>query len=92
MARERVVLKSEEKMDRARAADFLEDLAAKVRTGELVLRQDDRDVRLELPRELVLEVKVEEEEKGTGVKNSLEIELEWYQGGGGRPSGGVELA
>lgn len=79
MGKETVLLKTEEKMSRADLADFLEALVTKIRAGEVILRQGDEELTLTLPSRLVLEVKVEDEEKGRkGIKHSLELELEWY--------------
>lgn len=79
MGKETVLLKTEEKMSRADLADFMEALVTKIRAGEVILRQGDEELTLTLPSRLVLEVKVEDEEKGRkGIKHSLELELEWY--------------
>ncbi len=92
MSRETVLLKSEEKTSRDSVAEFLRNLASKVESGEVVLKQEERELRLDLPQNLVLEVKVEEKQKGGGVKKSLEVEIEWYEGQEAHGSKGVELA
>ena len=56
--------------------------------GEVKLLQGDNNLQLALPESLVLEVQVEDEEKGSkGTQHSLEVELKWYdndqQAGGG---------
>jgi hypothetical protein len=46
-------------------------------------------ITLEIPNNLILEVQVEDEDKGTkGVQHSLEIEIKWYDNG---PDGSLEL-
>ena len=43
------------------------------------------------PEKLVLEVQVEEEDKGTkGLQHSLEVEIKWFEGGKGQ-AGPLEL-
>ncbi len=90
MGIEKVLLKSEEKMGRGSVAAFLRNLADKVESGQVVLKQGQEEISLSLPQDLVLEIKVEEETKGKGIKMCLEVEMEWYEGqeGGGR----IELA
>lgn len=85
-----VLFKSEEPANRAKAAGFLRALADKVETGEVLLKQGETEVALEIPEALVLEVKAEREEKaGKPTKHSLEVEIEWAENA--RASGGVEL-
>ena len=86
------LFKSEEKQSRSAAANFLRALADKVETGKVVLKQPDKEVVLELPPQLTLEVKAEREEKvGRPEKLSLEVELEWTPGEAGSGASGVEL-
>lgn len=85
-----VLFKSEEPADRVKAAGFLRTLADKVEAGEVLLKQGEAEVALEIPETLVLEVKAEREEKaGKPTKHSLEVEIEWSEGAS--RSGGVEL-
>lgn len=88
---EEVLFKSEEPKDRADVAAFLRQLADKVETGTVTLRQGDTEQRVEIPQRLVLETKLERETKRDVEKMSLEVELEWRPGGSGA-AGGVELA
>lgn len=87
---EKVLFKSEEKKSTAEAAQFLRMLADKLETGTVTLKQGAEELNLDIPGNLVLEVKAEEETKAKGVKMSLEVELEWVPGG--EETGGVELA
>lgn len=91
MAKSKVLLSTEEPMSREKLAELLHDLADKMAEGEVILRQGNDGINLEIPTNLVLEVKVEEKEtKQKGTKSTLELEIEWYdQAEGGGP---LELA
>jgi amphi-Trp domain-containing protein len=90
MGRETRLFKSQERKTRAEAAEFLRLLADKVDKDEVVLRQGGEDIALRLPGSLILEIQVEDEDKGAkGVQHSLEIEIKWFDGEQGGP---VELA
>jgi len=91
MGRETVLFSSKEPKTRAQAGAFLRDLADRLDAGQVTLRQGQSEIVLDLPEEVVLELKVEDEEKRRkGTQHSLEVELKWYDGSG--PSGAVELA
>ncbi|WP_029898863.1 amphi-Trp domain-containing protein [Desulfohalovibrio reitneri] len=88
---EKVLFKSEEPSSRGDAAKFLRQLADKVESGHVVLKQAGEETSLDLPENLTLEVKAEQEMKpGRAGKMSLEVEMEWTPGE--EPKGGVELA
>lgn len=92
MGRETVLFKSEEPKGRAEAADFLRRLADKVEAGRVTLKQGGESVERDIPGRLTLEVKAEEEQGGR-TKRSLEVEIQWAEGGAGESGGsGVELA
>ncbi len=79
MGREIVLFKSKERKSRQEVSDFLHKLADKVASGNLVLKQGQEEVNLELPDNLILEIEVEDEHKrNKGVRHELEIELKWY--------------
>ena len=80
MGKEIILFSSEEKRDRNSVADFLHQLADKVASGEVILRQGGEELALALPQNLVLEIKAEEETKKTKVQRSLEVEIEWTEG------------
>lgn len=80
MGKEVVLFSSEEHTDAQRVAAFLRELADKVSGGEVRLVKGDEQLTLQLPQKLVLEVKAEEEAKGSGTKHSLEVEIEWTDG------------
>lgn len=79
MGIETVLFKSEEKKTKGEIADTLRTIANKIDKGNLVLKQDSTEIALEFPAQIVLELKVEEEQ-GKRLKRSLEIELEWIVG------------
>ena len=87
MAKSTVLLSTEDPISRSDLSAFLSELSEKVAGGEVILRQGDEELALEIPSNLVLEVKVEEEDKRQkGTKRTLELEFEWYdQEGGGGP-------
>ena len=81
MGKEVVLFKSEEKRSTAEVAAFLRQLADRVEKQEVILRQGAEELTLTLPGMVTLEVKAEEEASGSGMKHSLEVELEWKPGG-----------
>lgn len=80
MSDEIVLMSSEERKDLSAAASFLRDLADQLDDGQLVLRHGTEELNLSLPDQVVLEVKVEEEQERAGKKMSVEVELEWTEG------------
>ena len=85
MGRETRLFKSQERKNRADVSNFLHQLADKISNGSVVLSQGGEDLTLQLPENLILEIQVEDEEKGTkGIQHSLEVEIKWFdndQGG-----------
>ena len=85
MGRETRLFKSQERKNRADVSSFLHQLADKISNGSVVLSQGIEEITLQLPQNLILEVQVEDEEKGTkGIQHSLEVEIKWFdndQGG-----------
>ncbi len=75
-----VLFKSEEKKSIQEVAGILRQIADKVESGEVVLSRGAEEVRLKIPANVTLELKVEEETKKY-TKKSLEIEIEWPEGG-----------
>jgi len=90
MGKETRLFKSEERHNRTEVATFLRELAGKVGVGRVVLRQGDEEIGLDLPNNLILEIQVEDEDKGSkGIQHSLEIEIKWYDGN--KKAGPLEL-
>lgn len=86
MGREVRLFKSEEKKTRSEVSAFLEQLAEKVAQGEVVLRQGQEELNLQLPATMILEIQVEDEDKrNKGTQHSLEIELKWFDDETGGP-------
>ncbi|NLG66791.1 MAG: amphi-Trp domain-containing protein [Actinobacteria bacterium] len=84
------LFKSEVPQTRMETANFLRELADKVATGTVVLKRSGEEWEVVIPEHVVLEVQLDKKSKsGKGVKHSLEIEIEWYEGGAG--AGPVEL-
>jgi amphi-Trp domain-containing protein len=82
MSKENRLFKSEERKTQAEVSAFLHVLADKIATGQVVLRQGEQEMTLQLPQSLVLEIQVEEEDKkGKGMQHSLEVEIKWFEGG-----------
>ena len=79
MGRETVVFKSEEKKTSNDIANTLRQIADKIEEGTMILKQGSEEITLEFPKNMVLELKIEEEQ-GKRLKKSFEIELEWIIG------------
>ena len=79
MGRETVLFKSEEKKASSDIANNLRQIADKIDDGSMILKQGSEEITLEFPKNMVLELKVEEEQ-GKRLKKSFEIELEWVIG------------
>ena len=86
MGKEIVLFESEERKDLASVVAFLHQLADKLALNQVILRQGDEEIVIDVPNNVVLELKVEEEDKKGKVKRSLEVEIEWLEGD---QSGGV---
>lgn len=91
MGRETILFKSEEKKTQAEAAAVLRTIADKVESGTITLTAQGGEVTLDIPEQVTLEIKAEEEE-GQSIKRSLEIEIEWAEGDQAGPAGGVSIS
>lgn len=89
--KEIVLMKSEERMPRSAAAAFLHELADKLQNGTVSLKQAGEQLVLEIPDQIVLEIKAEEKIKSKGTQRSLEIEIEWLLGDGGPEDEAISL-
>ena len=90
MGRETRLFKTEERKTRSDVSNFLHQLADKVSNGQVVLSQGSEEITLQLPHNLILEIQVEDEEKGTkGIQHSLEVEIKWFDND--QQSGSLEL-
>ena len=86
MGKEIVLFKSEERKDLASVVAFLHQLADKLAENQVILRQGSTEIVVNIPDNVVLELKVEEEDKKGKMKRTLEVEIEWIEGD---ESGGV---
>ena len=80
MGRETVLFKSEEKKASSDIANTLRQIADKIDDGTMILKQGSEEITLEFPKNMVLELKIEEEQGKKRLKKSFEIELEWIIG------------
>ena len=79
MGRETKLFKSQERKNRTDVGHFLHQLADKISEGKVTLSQGAQDIILELPQNLILELQVEDEDKGKkGIQHSLEVEIKWF--------------
>lgn len=79
MGNETRLFKSEERKNRAEVSAFLTQLAAKLSEGQVVLRQGQEEIALQIPQNLVHEIQVEDEDKKRkGVQHSRELEIKWF--------------
>lgn len=90
MGKETRLFKSEENKTRDELSTFLKNLATKISEGQVVLRQGQEEVTLQLPYNLILEIQVEDEDKKRkGIQHSLELEIKWFDDDS--PAGPMEL-
>jgi amphi-Trp domain-containing protein len=65
-------------------SEFLHRLADKISNGSVVLTQSGEELTLQFADNLVLEVQVEDEDKGAkGIQYSFEVEIKWFDNGQG---------
>lgn len=90
MGKETRLFKSEERKSREEVSAFLTQLAGKISGGNVVLRQGQEEISLEMPYNLILEIQVEDEDKKQkGIQHSLELEIKWFDDDS--PAGPLEL-
>lgn len=84
------LIKTEERADAQRVAHFLRGLADRIESGRVVLMDGEQEVAVDLPDALTLEVELDRKDKGPkGTKHSLEVEIEWTEGG--KEKGSIRL-
>lgn len=90
MGKEIRLFKSQERKNRQEVADFLQQISGKIAAGQVILRQGQEEITLDMPHNLVLEIQVEDEDKGgKGIQHSLEVEIKWFDEDA--PGGPLEL-
>jgi len=62
MGNETRLFKSEERKNRGEVSAFLTQLAAKLSEGQVVLRQGQEEIALQISQNLILEIQVEDED------------------------------
>ena len=80
MGKEKVLLKSEEKMSKLEAAKLMRDIAEKIEKGKVTLRKGKDETILDIPERVEVEIKAEEEVGKKKIERKLEIEIEWKVG------------
>ena len=88
MGIETVLFKSEERKSSGEISSILRQIADKIDSGSMTLQQGTDEIVVTFPQQMVLELKVEEEQ-GKKLKKSFEIELEWIPGE--EPAGGTKI-
>lgn len=79
MGKETRLFKSEEHKSVAEVSEFLHQVAERIISGEVVLRRGQKELVLNIPKNLILEVQAEDEDKKSkGIQHSLEIEIKWF--------------
>lgn len=89
MGKETVLFKSEEKRDIKSVAAFLRELADKIESQKVTLKQGSNETKLKIPNTVELEIKAEREDGKNNSKKKLEIEIEWVVGA--KDDGSVSL-
>jgi amphi-Trp domain-containing protein len=79
VGKETRLFKSEERKNRGEVSAFLTQLASKLSDGQVILRQGQDEIVLDIPHNLVLEIQVEDEDKKSkGIQHSIELEIKWF--------------
>ena len=84
MGKETVLFKSEQKMSIGDAVVFLRKVADKLEKQQVILIQGDKEVTLNIPDRIELEIKAEKEVGKKKTKEKLEFEIEWIVGDRGK--------
>ena len=86
MGKEIMLFESEERKDLASVVAFLHQLADKLAENQVILQHGSTEIVVDIPDNVILELKVEEEDKKGKLKRTFEVEIEWIEGD---ESGGV---
>ncbi|WP_027371558.1 amphi-Trp domain-containing protein [Desulfovermiculus halophilus] len=80
MGRETKIFQSEEQKSRPELSVFLRHLADKIEAGRATLARGQEKVAVDIPRNVILELQVEDEDKGRkGTQHSLKVEIKWFE-------------
>lgn len=81
MVKKAKLFTAKERKSRAEVSKFLSQLSEKVANGQVILRQVNDDLVLELPHSLGMKVKVTQKDKrAKGTRHKLTIKLTWSEG------------
>ena len=75
-----MLFKSEERKDLQSVSDFLHQLADRLAHNQVILRRGVEELALDIPNNVILELKVEEDDKKGKTKRTHEIEIGWKDG------------
>lgn len=86
------LFKSKERKVLDDVSSILHELADKISEGEIILKRGEEQTTLHLPKNVTLEIEADEQRKPRErVKQSLEIEITWYQGEEGNDDQSFEI-
>jgi amphi-Trp domain-containing protein len=81
MAKKAQLFRGKARKSRSEVSDFLAQLSEKVASGQVVLRQEQGDLVLDLPASLEMKVKATETNKPVkGQRHKLTLSLTWREG------------
>ncbi|MGC9396517.1 MAG: amphi-Trp domain-containing protein [Anaerolineae bacterium] len=77
MAKKSILFRSKERRDLQDVAALLHQLADSLENNELVLRQGERETRIEMPGSVQVKIKATEKAKRRHTKHTLAVKLAW---------------
>ncbi|MGC9396515.1 MAG: amphi-Trp domain-containing protein [Anaerolineae bacterium] len=77
MAKKSILFRSKERRDLQDVAVLLHQLADSLENNELVLRQGERETRIEMPGSVRVKIKAKEKTKRRHTKHTLTFKLTW---------------
>jgi amphi-Trp domain-containing protein len=81
MAKKAKLFKGKERKSRAEVSEFLAQLSEKVADGQVILRQVQDDLVIDLPQNMGMKVKVTRKDKPVkGTRHKLTLKLTWSDG------------
>ena len=81
MVKNAKLFKGKERKSRAEVSEFLSQLSEKVANGQVILRQVNDDLVLDLPHSIGMKVKATQKDKRTkGIRHKLTLTLTWSEG------------
>ena len=81
MVKKTKLFKGKERKSRIEVSEFLAQLSEKVADGQIILRQVQDDLVLDLPHSLGMKVKVSRKNKpAKGTRHKMTLKLTWSEG------------